>query len=173
MFQGFYSFPSIPDVNTRNKAASYLEHEMSVRERRIKRVKAILPGSRKFADDLRSITTTPATPSPVKRLLRILIKDPWEDYEYVQDLDQVILARPKASYFKLVNIRQFYCVDPLQESRVLSSTQHPNVASIHNIYCFHNETFLITEHLHIAISQLELQKYELEEWEIATIIAEV
>jgi serine/threonine protein kinase len=149
----------------------------SLKPRRLKRIKAILPSSSKSADGVHSRTTETATPGTFRRILRILLGDPWDDYDYIGHLDQVVLARHKASYFKLVNIRQFYCLNALehalQQSQILSSIQHPNIASIYDVYCCDDSTFLVTEHLNICISQLELQKYDLEEWEIATIIAEV
>jgi hypothetical protein len=85
-----------------------------------------------------------------------------------------MVARRKASYFKLVNIRLCHTSDVLDEQpRLLSSIQHPNIATVYDLYCDDDKIFLITEHLHLSISQLDFQKYELEEWEIATIIAEV
>ena len=143
------------------------------RLRHLEIFKAILPSSSKLIGDLYSGPTKSATPNLVKKLVRIFIEDPWNDYEYIQDLGQVMLARHKAFYFKLVDIRQLHCVEPPQEVQILSRIQHPNVASLHDIYCFDSKTFLIGEHLEFGISQLELQNYELEEWEIATIIKEV
>ena len=55
----------------------------------------------------------------------------------------------------------------------VSNIHHPNIPSIHDIYWHNDETFLVAEYLNIGIVQLELQAYELEEWEIATVIAEV
>jgi hypothetical protein len=112
-------------------------------------------------------------PERVHRMLRILLGDPWDDYDYICYLGQDMIARRKASYFKLVNIRQCHSPDVLEKSRLLSSIQHPNIATVYDLYCDDDKIFLVTEHLHISISQLEFQKYELEEWEIATIIAEV
>jgi hypothetical protein len=85
-----------------------------------------------------------------------------------------MVARRKASYFKLANIRQCHSSDVLDEQpRLLSSIQHPNIATVYDLYCDDDKIFLVTEHLHISISQLDFQKYELEEWEMATIMAEV
>ena len=50
---------------------------------------------------------------------------------------------------------------------------HPNVASIYGAYCYDDKTLLVTEHLDISLAQLDFQSHELEEWEIATIVAEV
>ncbi|PMD60256.1 uncharacterized protein K444DRAFT_485539, partial [Hyaloscypha bicolor E] len=105
--------------------------------------------------------------------LRILLGDPWDDYDFIRYLGQDMVARRKASYFKLVNIRQCQSSDALEQSRLLSSIQHPNIATVCGLYCDGDKIFLVTEHFHISILQLELQKYELEEWEIATIIVEV
>jgi hypothetical protein len=77
----------------------------SLKPRRLKRIKAILPSLLKPANGDHSRTTEAATPGTFRRILRILLRDPWDDYDYIGHLDQVILARHKASYFKLVNIR--------------------------------------------------------------------
>ncbi|KIM93201.1 hypothetical protein OIDMADRAFT_94479, partial [Oidiodendron maius Zn] len=106
-------------------------------------------------------------------ILRILLRDPWEDYDYIMHLDQGILAVHRGSSFKIVSIQQFHCAEILQQTRMFSSIQHPNIASIYDIYCHDENHFLIMEHLSVRISHLDIQNHELEEWEIATIILEV
>lgn len=148
---------------------------------RLKRVKAIIPISRQNRSGKESKTTNdfhprnkkPAIPTKVDRMLRILLGNPWDDYDYIRHLGQIMLARRKISYFKLVNIQQCHSFKVLEHSQVLSSIQHPNVAAIYDVYCNQGESFLVTEHLDISISQLKFQRYELEEWEIATILLEV
>ena len=148
---------------------------------RLKRAKARIPislqgrsgGASKTTNDIYSSTLEPAPPRTVNRMLRILLRDPWDDYDYIWYLDQDMLASRKAAYFELVNIQQCHSFNVLQHSRILPTIHHPNVATIYDVYCHDNKTFLITEHLDISISQLEIQNCELEEWEIATIIAEV
>ncbi|KAH8799383.1 hypothetical protein F5884DRAFT_758410 [Xylogone sp. PMI_703] len=147
---------------------------------RLKRIKAKLPMTlrdsseevTKSSTDSRSGTVA-VTPGTTHRFLRILLGQPWDDYDYIHHLGQEILASRKASYFKLVNIRQCQSSHVLEQRQILSSIQHPNIAAVYDVYCNNDETFLVMEHLGISLSQLEFQKYELEEWEIATITAEV
>jgi hypothetical protein len=113
------------------------------------------------------------SPKNYQRMLRILLRDPWEDYDYIRHVDQIVLASHKSSHFKLVNIRQYSTSNVIEQSRILSTIYHPNLAAIYDIYYDDDQAFLITEHLDISISELQLQRYELAEWEIATIIAEV
>ncbi|KAH9204610.1 hypothetical protein DL95DRAFT_319134, partial [Leptodontidium sp. 2 PMI_412] len=51
--------------------------------------------------------------------------------------------------------------------------KHLNIATIEEIYCYDDRIFLVIEHLDVSFAQLEFQKYELEEREIATILTEV
>jgi len=148
---------------------------------RLKKIKTKFPSlpsrseeSTKSSTGVHSRSTELVPPETVRRILRIFLRDPWDDYDYVRYLRKDIVARRKVSYFKLVNIRQYHSSDVLDEQpHLLSSIQHPNIATVYDLYCDDDKIFLVTEHLHISISQLEFQKYELEEWEIATIIAEV
>jgi hypothetical protein len=135
-----------------------------------KKVKAVLDGPSKPAEGVDSTTR----PSTIKRRLYIFLGSPWHDYDYIQDLDPGFLGKHKKAFFRIANVRQFHCVDVQQQSRIFSSIQHPNVASIYGIYWTdHGQTFLVTEHLSICISQFEIQKHELQEWEIATIISDL
>lgn len=107
-------------------------------------------------------------------MIRIWLKSPWEEYDPVQKLNNCVLAKHKTRYFRIVNIKQLVdCQDVLGRSRVLFSVQHPNIASIYDIYSYESRAFLVTEHLHICISEVELQNHDMREWEIATIFSEV
>ncbi|KAG9228316.1 hypothetical protein BJ875DRAFT_389648 [Amylocarpus encephaloides] len=106
-------------------------------------------------------------------MIRILLGDPLDDYNYVSCHGGDLVATGKASYFKLVNIRQCHSPDAIEQSRLLSRIHSPNIATVYGLYCDGNKIFVVTEHLDIFLSQLEVRKYELEEWEMATIIAEV
>lgn len=116
---------------------------------------------------------TANTPSVLRKMLRIWLGDPWKEYEYIRNLGPVLLASRRDSYFNLVIIRECDSFNIVEHTRILSRIQHPNVANIHDVYSYNDTSFLIMEHLDISISQLDFQKYELEEWEIATIISEV
>ena len=61
----------------------------------------------------------------------------------------------------------------MEHIRALSSIQGPNIATVHNVFCDGDEVFVVTERLDLVFPQLEIQRYEMDEWEIATIIAEV
>jgi len=104
-------------------------------------------------------------------MLRILLGNPWDDYTYVGCQGQDTIARKNSSYFKLVNIQS--CTISDHQSRLLFNIQHPNIANIYDLYCDGNVAFCITEFFELSLPQLDVQKYELEEWEMATIIAEV
>jgi hypothetical protein len=140
---------------------------------RVQRVKAVFPGPSRSSQEVHLEAVPPKMTKTVKRILRILLRNPWEDYDHVMHLDQGILAIHKGSSFKIVSIQQFHCAEILQQTRIFSGIQHPNVASIYDVYCYDENNFLIMEHLSVRISHLEIQKHELEEWEIATIISEV
>jgi serine/threonine protein kinase len=145
----------------------------TLRPHRLKRAKAVLPGALKSAEREKPTSIEFTSPLSFRRILRTLLRSPWDDYDYVRQLDQVILAKRKAVYFRVVEIRQFYCDDVLQQAQVLSQIQHPNVVSLYDIYCHDGQFFLIAEHLDVSMSQLDIRKHQLEEWEIATIISEV
>ncbi|PVH71742.1 hypothetical protein DL98DRAFT_364479, partial [Cadophora sp. DSE1049] len=106
-------------------------------------------------------------------ILRVLLGDPWNDYDFVRHLDQVMLASNKYSYFEIVNIQKYSTPNILEQSRILASIYHPNISNIHSIYCDDGEMFLITENLEISISQLQFETHEPAGWEIATIVTEV
>jgi len=148
---------------------------------RLKKIKTKFPSLQgrseaapKSSTGVHSRLTGPVPPETIHRILRIFLGDPWDDYDYVRYLGQDMVARRKASYFKLVNIRKCHSSDVLDEQpRLLSSIQHPNIATVYDLYCNDDKIFIVTEHLHISISELDFRKYELEEWEVATIMAEV
>lgn len=104
-------------------------------------------------------------PTKVKRMIRIKLRSPWDDYSYIRPFDHAYLAR-KNSCFKLVNIQELRNFDGLQRLPILCCFQHSNVAAIYDIYSYDNMVFSIIELLEISFAELEVQKYRLEEWEI-------
>lgn len=92
------------------------------------------------------------TPRTVKRMLRILLRDPRDDYEYISRLGKDTIAIRKALYFKLVSIRQCYSASIIEQSRLLSSIQSANIATIYDLYYNDNKVFVIAEHLDISLS---------------------
>lgn len=56
---------------------------------------------------------------------------------------------------------------------VLAQVQHPNIADILDVYFHDGKLCIIGEHLDVSLFDLEFKRLVPEEWEIATIIAEV
>lgn len=136
----------------------------SLRINPIKRVKAV------FSQEVSETVILKKKRNSVKRILRVLLRDPADDFHYIMRLAQGTLAIRKGS-FHVVSIQPFQHV--LQQMRMLADLQHPNIASIYDVYSHGEEQFLIMEHLSVHLSHLEVQEHELEEREIATIISEV
>jgi hypothetical protein len=127
---------------------------------------------REAEEVLPSQSTEQQTTIMVRRMIRIKLRSPWDDYTYIRHLDHACLARNN-SCFKLVNIQELSNFVGTQQLPILSCVQHLNVAAIYDIYSYDNKVFPIIEPLEISFAELEVQKYRLEEWEIATIIMEV
>ena len=123
-------------------------------------------------------TSTPSAttgPLKVKRLLRIDFKNPKDDYTYVQELrsNQGTLVYHRKDRFHLAVIRESFLPQPLQMLEVLAQVQHPNIADILDVYVHGGKLCIVGEHLDVSLFDLELKRLAPEEWEIATIIAEV
>ena len=106
-------------------------------------------------------------------MFTIKFESPWVEYEYIRQSDQVTVVRQRSSYFRLANMQGFPAINTIQQSQVLARVSHPNIASIYGAYSYIDKLLVVTEHLDISLAQLDFQSYEIEEWEIATIVAEV
>ena len=106
----------------------------------------------KAGNNVPSQVTGPASSGTCHRILRVFLGDPWGDYEYIRHISQVMLARDLSSYFRLVNIRQYSTSNVLEQVKIISTVQHPNLATVYNVYCDNEKSFLITENLSISIS---------------------
>ena len=142
--------------------------------RHLKRVQAFLgyPSN----DDANNASQRPTdleTPEKVRRMLNVFLKNPWDDYSYVRHLGQTALTIRKSSSFQLADIREVSPFEVLGDPPILPQIKHPNIATINKIYCYNGKIFLVAEYLEVSFTQLQFQKYDLEEREIATIIAEV
>ncbi|KAH8674848.1 hypothetical protein BGZ60DRAFT_372764, partial [Tricladium varicosporioides] len=51
--------------------------------------------------------------------------------------------------------------------------QHPNIADILDVYFYDGKLCIVSEYLEVSLLDLEFKRLAPEEWEIATIIAEV
>jgi hypothetical protein len=139
--------------------------------RHLRRVQAFL--GRPSDDTNEAPPIDSGTPEKVRTVLKVLLKNPWDDYSYIRHLGQTTLTLRKASSFQLADIREVSHFKVLGDPPILPQIKHPNIAAIEEIYCYNNRIFLVTEHLNVSFAQLELQKYDLKEREIATILTEV
>ncbi|KFY03895.1 hypothetical protein V490_00061 [Pseudogymnoascus sp. VKM F-3557] len=114
-------------------------------------------------------------PWKLKRLLRIEFKSPKEDYLFFQELqsDRGNLVCHKKAFFRLAVIRESFSPRPLHLLEELSLIQHPNIAEILDIYFYDGRLAIVTEHLDVCLLDLDFSRFPPEEWEIATIIAEI
>lgn len=112
-------------------------------------------------------------PMQLAKIFTIKFESPWVEYEYIRQSNQVTVVRQRSSYFRLANVHEFLAANTIQQSQVLATVSHPNIASIYGIYSYISKLLVITEYLDISLSQLDFQSYGIEEWEIATIVAEV
>ncbi|OBT48437.1 hypothetical protein VE00_01408 [Pseudogymnoascus sp. WSF 3629] len=120
-------------------------------------------------------TASSTRPWKLKRLLRIEFKSPKEDYLFLQELqsNQGNLACHRKAIFRLAVIRESFSPRPLHLLEELSLIQHPNIAEILDIYFYDGRLSIVTEHLDVCLLDLDFSRLPPEEWEIATIIAEI
>ncbi|KFY31578.1 hypothetical protein V493_00986 [Pseudogymnoascus sp. VKM F-4281 (FW-2241)] len=120
-------------------------------------------------------TASSTRPWKVKRLLRIEFKSPKEDYQFFQKLqsDQGALVCHRKAFFRLAAIRESFSPRPLHLLEELSLIQHPNIAEILDIYFYDGRLSIVTEHLDVCLLDLDFSRLPPEEWEVATIIAEI
>jgi serine/threonine protein kinase len=62
---------------------------------------------------------------------------------------------------------------PLQMLELLAQVQHPNIADILDVYFYDGQLCIVSEYLDVSLLDLEFNRLAPEEWEIATIVAEV
>jgi serine/threonine protein kinase len=111
----------------------------------------------------------------LRRLVRIDFKSPEDDYIFIQELKlgQGTLACHRKNRLYLAIIRESFSPKPLRMLETLTQMQHPNIADIFDVYFHDSKLYIVNEHLDVSLLDLEFNKLALEEWEIATIIAEV
>lgn len=116
------------------------------------------------------------TPQPIaglRRMLRIWLQSPWNDYNYVSASEGLSLATRKGSYFDAVHIKQYEIFEDFLSSNLVNRIDHPNVARVQDIYLYQQSTFIISEALPLSVEQLDFEDHGLEEWEFATILNQV
>jgi len=106
------------------------------------------------------------------RLLRVWLRNPWQDYEPVTSKADV--AYCKGSYFAKATIRDFSGSEIIPLLQRLYDIHHPNIAAIHDIYYDDDDRlFAVAEHLELSLTDLKSDLFPFMEWEIATVINEV
>jgi hypothetical protein len=137
----------------------------------VRRVKPFYFGS------LLDPTSAPATTGQqqLRRLLRIEFKNPKEDYIFFYEIrpNQGMLVCHRKNRLHLAVIRESFSPTPLRMLEVLVHVQHPNVADILDVYFHDSKLHIVSEHLDVSMLDLQFKRLAPEEWEIATIIAEV
>ena len=110
-----------------------------------------------------------------KQLLCIKFKSPRDDYALVRELrsDQGTLVCHRKNCFLLAVIRESFSPASLQMLETFAMVQHPNVADILDIYFHEAQLYIVGEYLDMSLLDLEFDRLTPEEWEVATIVAEV
>jgi hypothetical protein len=152
----------------------------------LKNIKAILGGfpeeRHTQSHEAKSKSSLPSKEGPIAgkvgNLLRVWwSKSPWDDYTqvaYLHSAQQARLVYHNASYFDLAVMReQPSSPNDLASFETLSHIHHANIAKTYDVFLDKGMTFVITEHLDLSILQIDFEKHQLEEWEIATIIVQV
>jgi len=141
---------------------------------RLRRIRAFLgyPSDNINNNALPRLTDS-ETPEKVRRMLKILLKNLWDDYINIRQLGQRSLALYKASFFQLVDIRGVSPFEVLGNPPILPYINYLNIATINEIFYNNSKIFLVTKYLKVSFTQLRLYMYNLEKREIATIIAEI
>ena len=159
---------------------------LAARYHGLKNIKAILSG---FPEErhtqshkAKSKSSLPLKEGPTARkvgkLLRVWwSKSLWDDYTHVAYLyssQQARLVYHNASYFDLAVMREQHSgSNDLASFKTLSHIHHANIAKTYDVFFDKGMTFVITEHLDLSLVQIDFEKHQLEEWEIATIIVQV
>ncbi|KFY68425.1 hypothetical protein V496_01047 [Pseudogymnoascus sp. VKM F-4515 (FW-2607)] len=106
-------------------------------------------------------------------LLRLWIRSPWEDYQAIKLSNGLTVAGRKSSYFKMATVTSFAYLGAINALECLLAIRHPNVAPVHDLYHCDNMLHIVGEYLELSVTQLDFQCFQLEEWEIATIMTQV
>jgi serine/threonine protein kinase len=138
----------------------------------LRRVKPFYFGS---LEDTTSAPSATTRPRKLRRLLRIDFKNPKEDYTFVQELrsNQGTLVCHRKNHLHPAVIRESFSPTPLQMIELLAQVQHPNIADILDVYFYDGQLCIVSEYLDVSLLDLEFNRLAPEEWEIATIVAEV
>ncbi|KFY96260.1 hypothetical protein V500_02542 [Pseudogymnoascus sp. VKM F-4518 (FW-2643)] len=109
----------------------------------------------------------------IEPLLRLWIRSPWEDYQAIKLSNGLTVAGRKSSYFKMATVTSFAYLGAIEALRCLLAIRHPNIAPVHDLYHCDNMLHIVGEYLELSVTQLDFQCFQLEEWEIATIMTQI
>ncbi|TVY85515.1 hypothetical protein LSUE1_G004894 [Lachnellula suecica] len=114
-------------------------------------------------------------PHRLRKLLRIQFSDPQEDYKNIREMtsNQGTLVCHRRNHLSLAVIRESHSPSPLAMLESFAHVHHSNVADILDVYFYSGQLLIIGEHLDISLLNLNFKPIPPEEWEIATIIAEI
>ena len=117
----------------------------------------------------------PAEPKSgrINQLIRLWLKSPWEDYQAIKTSSGLTVAGRKHSYFKMATVRSFACFGALKNLERFGDIRHPNIAPVYDLYYFDDRLHVVGEYLELSLTELDFQYFQLEEWEIATIMTKV
>lgn len=109
-----------------------------------------------------------------KKLIRVWYKNPLEDFELVRQLSD-------GSRGWICHRKNTCTLAILQETwspSLLEATEpfaglHPNIAGLYDAYFHEEKFFVISEYLELSLWELESTSNPLQEWEVATVLAEV
>lgn len=97
--------------------------------RHLRRVQAFWHRPFDDNDEASSSSTDSGTPQKVRSVLRVLLKNPWDDYSYIRHLGQTTLTLRKASSFHLADIREVSPFEVLGDPPILpqiKASEHRN-----------------------------------------------
>jgi hypothetical protein len=109
----------------------------------------------------------------IKHLLRLWGKSPWEDFQEIRISDGLAIVLRRGSYFQMHTIRSIVYQGDFGDVGYFADITHPNIASIHDLYFFDEKLHLVGEYLQLSLDELNFHYFQLEEWEIATIMTSV
>ncbi|OBT59956.1 hypothetical protein VE03_10479, partial [Pseudogymnoascus sp. 23342-1-I1] len=73
----------------------------------------------------------------------------------------------------MATIRPFAYDGAIRNLECILRIRHPNIASIHALYHYDNILYMVGEYLELSVTELDFQRFQLQEWEIATIMTKV
>jgi hypothetical protein len=109
----------------------------------------------------------------MKRLLRLSVTNPKDDYIFVRDGSEHGLACRRTDHRQVAVLRVSHSLCPLTMMHLISQVQHPNIAATVDAYFHDGQLWIASEYLDVSLLELQQDIVPLGEWEVATILSEV